>query len=284
MAQLTTFTHDSFVNIDVDLDHMEVSDFIVRLAQAIRSEQTSILEYVALRSANGITNEDRATIDKIIEEEKNHMVAFTSFLYKQVIMNHGENVDQANKEFELPKFGMEIFDNTVEGKLQESLQTTINKLCEKNNIETDEFYVGDLETGRIYFGLDRALEVVKDFISTSGQQVVIYNNTIASDEENAKIESTKVNEDTKISQKDKKYNVEVDVKYDSDIAEDILKNIEREAKIYTSNNNIELNDIKLQDGKFCFITNKEVNESDVENICKEIFNKASTLDKEIKIL
>ena len=50
---------------------MEVSDFIVRLAQAIRSEQTAVLEYVALRSANGITNEDRNVIDGIMKEEKN---------------------------------------------------------------------------------------------------------------------------------------------------------------------------------------------------------------------
>ena len=104
-------TAGSFVNIDVDVDHMEVSDFIVRLAQAIRSEQTSVLEYVALRSANGITNEDRTVIDGIIEEEKNHMVALSTLLYKQLLVNHKQNVDGANNEFTLPTFGTEIFNN-----------------------------------------------------------------------------------------------------------------------------------------------------------------------------
>lgn len=351
----------SFVNIDVDLDHMEVSDFIVRLAQAVRSEQLAILEYVALRSANGVTNADRSTIDKIIEEEKNHLAAITTLLYKQILENHSQNIDQANKEFELPKFGMEIFDNTVEGKLQESLQNTVNKLCEKSPAEYYNFCIRSLNSNlgdtRIYYGIDKALKAIKDLITYSGQEFVIFNTTLAANEKENKInesinlneevfhnvdelikelstdtnydeiayhihcyshtdkelalklmdmlfdleqdaspkecrdciidelESLKpIKEDTKINKKaDKLYNVEIDTDYDSDVAEEILKNIEREAKIYADKNDIELTDIKLQDGKFSFIINKEIVESDVEKICQEIFSKSNTLDKEIKI-
>ena len=173
-------TAGSFVNIDVDLDHMEVSDFIVRLAQAIRSEQTSVLEYVALRSANGITNEERTNIDSIIEEEKNHMVAFTTMLYKQLLTNHKENIDKANNEFTLPTFGMEIFDNSNEGKLTESIATTIEKIVTKEGSRrmSDEYFIGNGSDGRMYHGLGVAMDVIKDMISTSGEQVVIQNVTI----------------------------------------------------------------------------------------------------------
>ena len=173
-------TAGSFVNIDVDLDHMEVSDFIVRLAQAIRSEQTSVLEYVALRSANGVTNEDRSVIDGIIEEEKNHMAALTTLLYKQLLTNHKQNIDGANNEFTLPKFGTEIFDNSEDGKLTESINTTVNKIItnEKAVRMSDEFYIGNTEDGRMYHGLSQALDVVKNMISTSGEQVVIQNVTL----------------------------------------------------------------------------------------------------------
>ena len=183
----------SFVNIDVDLDHMEVSDFIVRLAQAIRSEQTSVLEYVALRSANGITNEERANIDAIIEEEKNHMVAFTTMLYKQLLTNHKQNVDGANEEFTLPTFGTEIFDNSEDGKLTESIANTVEKLAVKEvSVRmSDEYFIGNNEDGRMYHGLSTALNTIKDIITKSGEQVVIQNVTIAdSKNEDVKLEDT----------------------------------------------------------------------------------------------
>jgi len=183
----------SFVNIDVDLDHMEVSDFIVRLAQAIRSEQTSVLEYVALRSANGITNEERANIDAIIEEEKNHMVAFTTMLYKQLLTNHKQNVDGANAEFTLPTFGNEIFDNSEEGKLTESIASTVEKLAIKETSirMSDEYFIGNNEDGRMYHGLGSAMNAIKNVITTSGEQVMIQNVTIAdSKNESIKLEDT----------------------------------------------------------------------------------------------
>lgn len=186
-------TASSFVNIDVDLDHMEVSDFIVRLAQAIRSEQTSVLEYVALRSANGITNEERTNIDAIIEEEKNHMVAFTTMLYKQLLTNHKQNVDGANEEFTLPTFGPEIFDNSKEGKLTESINLIVEKLAikEASVRMSDEYFIGNNEDGRMYHGLGAAMNIIKDMISTSGEQVVVQNVTLAdSKKENIKLEDT----------------------------------------------------------------------------------------------
>lgn len=346
-------TSSSFVNIDVDLDHMEVSDFIVRLAQAVRSEQTAILEYVALRSANGITNADRSVIDGIIEEEKNHLVAITTLLYKQILENHSENVDQANKEFELPKFGMEIFDNTKEGKLQESIQTTVDKLSESSITMSDDFYVGDNETGQIFHGLSNALNVIQKLITTSGNEVLVYNNTLASQanesmklteetfntiDELIKELSTDANydeiayhihcysktnkaralelmdmlfelernkspkecrdeiinhleeenkqyktEDTKITQKDKKYNVEVDVEYDSDVANQVFDNISREVAAYNDKNDFELTELGLKEGKFYFTINKQVTEQDVENICKDIFDKATNYSYQINI-
>lgn len=182
-------TASSFVNIDVDLDHMEVSDFIVRLAQAIRSEQTSVLEYVALRSANGITNEERANIDAIIEEEKNHMVAFTTMLYKQLLTNHKQNVDGANEEFTLPTFGTEIFDNSEDGKLTESIATTVEKLAikEVGVRMSDEYFIGNEDDGRMYHGLGVAMDVIKNHISTSSEPLTIQNVSLT--------ESAKLTED-----------------------------------------------------------------------------------------
>ena len=174
-------TAGSFVNIDVDLDHMDVSDFIIRLAQAIRSEQTSVLEYVALRSANGITNEERANIDAIIEEEKNHMAAFTTMLYKQILTNHKQNVDKASEEFTLPSFGVEIFDNSKDGKLTESIEKVIEKISlkEAGIRMSDEYFIGNDTDGRMYHGLGKAMDVIKDTITTSGEQLVVQNVTIA---------------------------------------------------------------------------------------------------------
>lgn len=177
-------TAGSFVNIDVDLDHMEVSDFIVRLAQAIRSEQTAVLEYVALRSANGITNEDRNTIDGIMKEEKNHMCALTALLYKQILMNHKENVDEANNEFILPKFGADLFDEN--NKLTESISNVLNKIITESSHDgtNDEYTVGDRESARIYNGLSNTLNVIKNIISTSDEEVVVQNVTLS---DNSKI-------------------------------------------------------------------------------------------------
>lgn len=175
-------TAGSFVNIDVDLDHMEVSDFIVRLAQAIRSEQTAVLEYVALRSANGITNEDRNVIDGIMKEEKNHMCALTALLYKQILMNHKENVDEANNEFILPKFGADLFDEN--NKLTESISNTLDKIIAKEAVSvrmSDEYFIGNRDDGRIYHGLQQALDTIKNIISKSGEEVVIQNVTLSDD-------------------------------------------------------------------------------------------------------
>ena len=174
-------TAGSFVNIDIDLDHMEVSDFIVRLAQAIRSEQTAVLEYVALMSANGITNEDRTVIEGVMKEEKNHMCALTTLLYKQILMNHKENVDEANDEFTLPKFGADLFDEN--NKLTESVSNILNKIITESSHDAtnDEYTVGDRESARIYNGLSNTLNVIKNIISTSGEEVVVQNVTLSDD-------------------------------------------------------------------------------------------------------
>ena len=336
-------TAGSFVNIDVDLDHMEVSDFIVRLAQAIRSEQTAVLEYVALMSANGITNEDRTVIEGIMKEEKNHMCALTALLYKQILMNHKENVDEANDEFTLPKLGADIFDE--DNKLTESISNVLNKIITESSHDgtNDEYTIGDRESARIYKGLSNTLNVIKNIISTSDEEIVVQNVTL-SDKSNLKeetfnntqeliselktdtnydeiayhiheysktdkkkalelmdllfdLENDKspkecvneiinhltVTEDTKITPKDNKYNVEIDVEYDSEVANQVFDNIAREVGEYNKNNEINLSDLGLKDGKFYFTVNKEVDEQTVKNICNEIFDKATNYEYQIVI-
>lgn len=405
-------TAGSFVNIDIDLDHMEVSDFIIRLSQAIRSEQNAILEYTALRSANGITNEERTNIDSIIEEEKNHMIAITTMLYKQLLYNHTENVDKANDEFVLPKFGTDLFDE--KSNLKESIETLLTKVensfrtitqdnvdlgpddiivhkttgdkykiiapedgqvkvlnLKTNNIEhlsndditsgeyydesesvyseasairmSDEYMIGDGETGRMYYGLSQALDTIKNLITKSGDQVVIQNVTLSDDskltednftnidefinelksdtnydeiayhiheysktdkkkalelmdllfelEDNKNprecvqeiINSIVKTEDTTITKKDNKYNIEVDVDYDSDVANQIFDNIAREVEDYNKNNDINLSELNLKDGKFYFTVNKEVDEKIIEDILNKIFDKATNYEYQISI-
>ena len=337
-------TAGSFVNIDVDLDHMEVSDFIVRLAQAIRSEQTAVLEYVALMSSNGITNEDRTVIEGIMKEEKNHMCALTALLYKQILMNHKENVDEANDEFTLPKLGADIFDE--DNKLTESVSNTLEKIIAKEALSvrmSDDYLIGDGEDGRMYHGLQQALDAIKNIISKSGEEVVIQNITLSNkndlkeetfnntqelinelktdtnydeiayhiheysktDKKKAlelmdllfELEDSKspkecvdeiinhltITEDTKITPKDNKYNVEIDVEYDSEVANQVFDNIAREVGEYNKNNEINLSDLGLKDGKFYFTVNKEVDEQTVKNICNEIFDKATNYEYQIVI-
>lgn len=448
-------TAGSFVNIDIDLDHMEVSDFIIRLTQAIRSEQNAILEYTALRSANGITNEERTNIDSIIEEEKNHMIAITTMLYKQLLTNHSENVDKANDEFVLPKFGADIFDE--KSNLKESVENIVAKV-EASVRMSDEFYVGDNESGRMYHGLGSALDVVKNLITKSGNQFVIQNVTLADDskltesidkssKEDAKadfdkliepfdgqdikylnekcrgyqgefiasikyndsyksfvdnikntwekiynydsdesyaeytdygskqvdfemnsdetidritvyveyeiptVESVKLKEeyfssvdefinelktdtnydeiayhinqyrkldkkqafelmdllfeiedtkspkecvqdivnsitkteDTVISEKDNKWHIEVDVEYDSDVANQIFDNVARVIGDFNKNSDIKLTDLNLKDGKFYFATDKEVDEKFVEDTLTKLFDEATNYEYHINI-
>lgn len=334
-------TAGSFVNIDIDLDHMEVSDFIIRLTQAIRSEQNAILEYTALRSANGITNEERTNIDSIIEEEKNHMAAITTMLYKQILSNHTENVDKANDEFVLPKFGVNLFDE--KSNLKESIETLLTKVETSAIRMSDEYMIGDGESGRIYHGLNQALDVIKNLIAKSGDQVVIQNVTLSDnsklnednfanidefinelksdtnydeiayhiheysktdrkkalelmnllfeleDNKNPKeciqeiINSIVKTEDTEISKKNDKYMVQVDVEYDNDVVNQIFDNIARAIDDYNKASDIKIADLGLQDGKFFFSTDKEVDETFVENFCKDVFDKATNYEYQIII-
>lgn len=334
-------TAGSFVNIDIDLDHLEISDFIIRLTQSIRSEQNSILEYTALRSANGVTNEERQNIDSIIEEEKNHMVAMTTMLYKQLLINHKENVDMANDEFILPTFGVDsISDNS---KLTESVEKLLSKVESSINGIDDEYLVGDVETGRKYKGLEPTLSAIKSLITTNGDEVVVQNITISDNSkltednftsvddfikelksdtnydeiayhihEYSKFDKKKAlelmdllfnnennknpkecinliisalikNEDTKISEKNDKYLVELDVKYDNDVVNQIFDNIARVIDDYNKTNDIKISDLSLHDGKFFFSTNKAVDETFVENFCKDIFDKATNYEYQIII-
>lgn len=280
----------SFVNIDVDLDHMEVSDFIVRLAQAIRSEQTSVLEYVALRSANGITNEERTNIDAIIEEEKNHMVAFTTMLYKQLLTNHKQNVDGANEEFTLPTFGLEIFDNSEDGKLTESIASTVEKLALKEvGIRmSDEYFIGNNEDGRMYHGLGAAMNAVRNAVSTSGEQVVIQNVTLADsikEDLNVKLDGETMSQT--------QWDVVVDVDYDEDFHLQVLNNltnaIEELNKVTISEHyGIATDRYTLGGGKFNFIIitknafTENITEEFVANLCDKLFERATNYEYYIK--
>lgn len=293
-------TAGSFVNIDVDLDHMEVSDFIVRLAQAIRSEQTSVLEYVALRSANGITNEERTNIDAIIEEEKNHMVAFTTMLYKQILTNHKQNVDGANEEFELPTFGMEIFDNSEDGKLTESVSSTIEKIAAKEaGIRmSDEFFIGNREDGRMYHGLSQALNVVKDIISTSGEEVVIQNATLNDSSTEGKNDD-EVKEDISVkhdggTMSQEQWDVVVDVDYDADFQLQVVNNLTNAIQELNRETGKSLHygvaedKYTLAGNKFNFVIltfndfEGTVDETFVSEVCDRLFERASTYEYYIK--
>ena len=90
-------------------------------------------------------------------------------------------------------------------------------------------------------------------------------------------------EDTKITPKDNRYNIEIDVEYDSDVANQIFDNIAREVEEYNKNNEINLSNLGLKDDKFYFTVNKEVDEQMVKDICNEIFDKATNYEYQIII-
>lgn len=234
---------NAFVNIDVDLDHMEVSDFIVRLSQAIRSEEQAILEYTALRSANGITNEDRSVIDAIIEEEKNHMVSITSLLYKQMLLNHSQNVDKAREEFTLPTFGQQdVMDE--DNKLTESLSNIIGKILKEDNITTPEHLIAELKTDTNFdqiahhihafsksnmdlsnklmdklFDLEKADKSISDARNELIKMI---------EKESPKKVTEDINFDVNDSGMSKTvYNVEADVSYDEDFVLKVAENVKR---------------------------------------------------------
>ena len=283
-------TAGSFVNIDVDVDHMEVSDFIVRLAQAIRSEQTSVLEYVALRSANGVTNEDRENIDRIIDEEKNHMVALSTLLYKQLLVNHKQNVNGANKEFVLPKFGMDLIDK--ENKLTESVANVVNKLAKKESLDVDsedEFYVGNREDGAIYYGIETALNVVRNIISKSSQEVVITNITL-NDKEDIKTEEVNII-DSDVTKNGERYQINVDVDYDIENELQIGNCIALGCKKFNNNHESEgylIKNAQVGDKVFTFTIesmteNIEIDESFIKNICEDIFELSNNMQYIIEL-
>lgn len=273
-------TAGSFVNIDVDLDHMEVSDFIVRLSQAIRSEQTAILEYVALKSANGVTAVDREVVDRIIEEEKNHMVAITSLLYKQLKMNHLENIDVANAEFTLPQNGL----LTDDDKLTESVNNVIDKILKEQSVTmSDEYFIGNREDGRMYHGLGKALDTIKDLITSTGDEIVIQNVTLNDKNSTKESVDITVNDSTSKNESIKEtYDITVDVNYDTDSynrmqVENTLINIAPSIKT----SNYSLSNIQLNNKIFtCTLNinsncNDEINEEYVTKIIDELFEKTS---------
>lgn len=290
-------TAGSFVNIDIDLDHMEVSDFIIRLTQAIRSEQNAILEYTALRSANGITNEERTNIDSIIEEEKNHMAAITTMLYKQILSNHTENVDKANDEFVLPKFGADLFDEksnlkesieTLLTKVEGSINKTSNKLLKEEYFSSIDEFINELKTDTNY---DEIAYHINQYRKLDKEQAMELMDLLfeIEDTKNPKecvqdiINSITKTEDTKITEQNDKFNIEIDVEYDSDVANQIFDNIARVIGDFNKNSDVKLTNLNLKDGKFYFTTNKEVDEKFVEDTCKKIFDEATNYEYQINI-
>lgn len=290
-------TAGSFVNIDIDLDHMEVSDFIIRLTQAIRSEQNAILEYTALRSANGITNEERTNIDSIIEEEKNHMAAITTMLYKQILSNHTENVDKANDEFVLPKFGADLFDEksnlkesieTLLTKVEGSINKTSNKLLKEEYFSSIDEFINELKTDTNY---DEIAYHINQYRKLDKEQAMELMDLLfeIEDTKNPKecvqdiINSITKTEDTKITEQNDKFNIEIDVEYDSDVANQIFDNVARVIGDFNKNSDVKLTNLNLKDGKFYFTTNKEVDEKFVEDTCKKIFDEATNYEYQINI-
>lgn len=294
-------TAGSFVNIDVDLDHMEVSDFIVRLAQSIRSEQNSVLEYVALRSANGITNEDRAVIDGIIEEEKNHMVAMTTLLYKQLLMNHQQNVEGANNEFVLPKLNG-IFDEN--NKLEESINSLINKVLKEEIINSVDELIKELRTDTNYDELAYHIHAYSKTDKNIASKLMnllfeIENSKSPKECRDELIASLQTNEDINFNFANSNmsqdiYTVEVDVNYDADFQVKVADNLKR--AIETSNNNTIKNKYgicpdhgfklgeKLQ---FELITitgfEGEITEQLIKDLCEGWFKLASTYEYFIEL-
>lgn len=290
-------TAGSFVNIDIDLDHMEVSDFIIRLTQAIRSEQNAILEYTALRSANGITNEERTNIDSIIEEEKNHMAAITTMLYKQILSNHTENVDKANDEFVLPKFGADLFDEksnlkesieTLLTKVEGSINKTSSKLLKEEYFSSIDEFINELKTDTNY---DEIAYHINQYRKLDKKQAMELMDLLfeIEDTKNPKecvqdiINVITKTEDTKITEQNDKYNVEIDVEYDSEVVNQIFDNLARVIGDFNKNSDIKLTNLNLKDGKFYFTTNKEVDEKFVEDTCKKLFDEATNYEYQINI-
>lgn len=288
-------TAGSFVNIDVDLDHMEVSDFIVRLAQAIRSEQTAVLEYVALTSANGITNEDRNVIEGIMKEEKNHMCALTALLYKQILMNHKENVDEANDEFTLPKFGADLFDEN--NKLTESVDATLNKIMAivKESTMTVDDLINELKTDTNY---DEIAYHIHEYSKTDKNKAMELMDLLFELEDNKSpkecrdeiINRLMVTEAVNTTSKGDTFEITADAEYDSDNAQKVFDNLKRAAnKLNKSNSkkySIQVDSIKVQEGKLTFkLDNKSdsLSDDELEKIVNNLAKEASTYDAFIKI-
>lgn len=288
-------TAGSFVNIDVDLDHMEVSDFIVRLAQAIRSEQTAVLEYVALMSANGITNEDRTVIEGVMKEEKNHMCALTALLYKQILMNHKENVDEANDEFTLPKFGADLFDEN--NKLTESVDATLNKIMAiaKESTMTVDDLINELKTDTNY---DEIAYHIHEYSKIDKNKAIELMDLLFELEDNKSpkecrdeiINHLMVTEAVNATSKGDTFEITADAEYDSDNAQKVFDNLKRAAtKLNKSNSekfSIQVDSIKVQEGKLTFkLDNKSdsLSDDELEKIVNDLAKEASTYDAFIKI-
>lgn len=90
-------------------------------------------------------------------------------------------------------------------------------------------------------------------------------------------------EDTKITEQNDKFNIEIDVEYESDVANQIFDNVARVIGDFNKNSDIKLTDLNLKAGKFYFTTNKEVDEKFVEDTCKKIFDEATNYEYQINI-
>ena len=230
--------------------------------------------------------ESTMTVDDLINELKTDTnydeIAYHIHEYSKTNKNKASELMDLLFELENNKSPKECVDEIIKHltTTEYTKQMTINKICKESMDPEGDFYVGDNETGRVYHGYRDAINAVTFLLKNTNKPVVIYaNNDEEIEEENRQYKT----EDTKITSKYGKYNIEIDVEYDSDVANQIFDNIAREVEEYNKNNEINLSNLGLKDGKFYFTVNKEVDEQMVKDICDEIFDKATNYEYQIII-
>lgn len=117
-------TVESDVTIDLSKQNEPIQDYLLRLAQALRSEQEAIREYTSILKTAGLPQEVRIILDEILNDEKDHMVLISQLVdseTRKTFPNNGEKISQE------PGGNDNEIDGAFKEKVQENL--TISRVA-----------------------------------------------------------------------------------------------------------------------------------------------------------
>lgn len=118
----------SSIEVDIPVSKEPIAEYILRLTQALRSEEEAIREYQAILNLNSLPANVKNALTEIIEDEKDHLMSLTTILELEMGKALPDNGDID------PETGNELIPDLEEDKTK----TEASKLKRKKITKKDE--------------------------------------------------------------------------------------------------------------------------------------------------